>query len=110
MEQQTTEKIGRMEYEADKRRIEDEEKRQNHRLDILEAEQDTQRKLITTVEKIALTLEATVKKVDTIDSKVSDIEKAPAAKWEKLCWVVTTAFVTAIITSGVAIAIRVAGL
>ena len=110
MEGQTTEKIGRMEYEADKRRIEEQEKRQDERLLKLEEGQEAIHSLIATVGKMAVSIESMAKELKRQGDDLADIKKKPAEKWEKLCWVIATAFITTVITTIVAIAIRAAGL
>jgi len=97
MEGQTTEKIGRMEYEADKRRIEEQEKRQDERLLKLEEGQEAIHSLIATVGKMAVSIESMAKELKRQGDDISDIKKKPAEKWEKFCWVLGTALVTGII-------------
>jgi len=66
--------------------------------------------LTVTVGKMAVSIEEMAKELKRQGDDISDIKKKPAEKWEKLCWVIATAFITTIITTIVAIVIRAAGL
>lgn len=80
--------ITRREYEEHEARVQDENNRQNHRIDELEKGQATINRLATSVEVMANNMghmadaqKQSNIKIDDISSRVKTIEEAPARSW-----------------------------
>lgn len=87
--------VARKEYEEFQRRVEDEHKRMNKRVETIE---DTVRQigvLTTSVEKMALSLESMVREQEKQGKRLDAIESRDGEKWRKLIWQVVTALVAA---------------
>ena len=90
--------ITRPEHEEFKKRLEDEESRQNRRLDAMETRVD---KLIDMQASLAVmqagidSINASVKR---IGEEVDEWKSEPADKWKKATWIVVTVVLTAAAT------------
>ena len=85
-------------FEMAVKRIEDEERRQNHRLELLETSVQKLSDLTVTVGKMAVSLETMTKQLERQAVQLADIEKAPASRWNTLISAVIGALVAAAIT------------
>ena len=90
--------ITRPEHEEFKKRIEDEETRQNHRLEVIENRVD---KLIDMQASLAVMqagIDSISSEVKRIGAEVDSIRQEPADKWKKAVWIVVTVVITAVVT------------
>ena len=76
--------ITRAEHEEFVRRMDDEHRRINHRIEDVERKTDTLSKLTASVESIA-------KSVESLTAKVADLEKKPAENWNTIVKAALTA-------------------
>lgn len=90
--------ITRAEYDIAVKRIEDEEHRQNKRLDMLEESLKKLSDLTLTVGKMAVSLEAMAKELEKQGKRLEDIEHAPAGRWNTLI----SALIGAVVAAAVA--------
>ena len=90
--------ITRGEYDLAMRRLEDEDHRQNKRLDMLEESLKKLNDLTVTVGKMAVSLETMTKQLERQAAQLSDIEKAPAGRWNQL----VSALIGAVVAAAVA--------
>lgn len=75
MDDSTKEAIGR---------LRDEDNRQNRRLELLEQSMETQRKIATSVEKLALNMEQMLKEQEKQGARLTALEQEPAKNWSNL--------------------------
>ena len=78
--------------------IEDRSKSNSHRLDRLEHEFDALNRLATSVEVLATEQKNMYRKIDSIDSKVTDLEKIPSVRWNNTVGYFISAIASAVIT------------
>ncbi len=78
--------------------IEDRCKSNSHRIDRLENEMDALNRLATSVEVLATEQKNMYRKIDSIDGKVTDLEKIPSARWNNTVGYIISAVVSAIAT------------
>lgn len=90
--------ITRAEYDIAVKRIEDEEHRQNKRLDMLEESLKKLNDLTLTVGKMAVSLESMAKELEKQGRRLEEIEKTPVGRWNTLVSAVIGALVAAAIT------------
>ena len=87
--------ITRPEHEEFKKRLEDEESRQNRRLEVIENRVD---KLIDMQASLAVMqagIDGISSELKRIGTEVDSIKQEPADKWKKAVWVVLVVFLTA---------------
>lgn len=77
------------------KRVEEENARQNHRLTQLETDVKDNRKLTTSVEILAKSVERIAKEQEQISARLTRIEEEPAENWKKAVWLVVTALISA---------------
>ena len=65
-------------------RLRDEDRRQNRRLEVLEQNLETQRKIATSVEKLALNMEQMLKEQEKQGERLTVLEKEPATRWNNM--------------------------
>ena len=85
--------VSRAEYDADLKRIEAEDSRQNRRIDKLE---DTVTKigdLAISVRELAVNVSSMQDSIRTMTERPADIEDEPAENWKKVVWLVIAACV-----------------
>ena len=90
--------ITRPEHEEFKKRLEDEESRQNRRLEVIENRVD---KLIDMQASLAVMqagIDSISQEVKRIGAEVDSIRQEPADKWKKAVWIVVTVILTAAVT------------
>lgn len=90
--------LTRNEYETMVKRMEDEDHRQNKRLDMLEESLKKLNDLTVTVGKMAVSLETMTKQLERQATQLADIEKAPARRWNQ----VVSALIGAVVAAAVA--------
>lgn len=87
--------ISRPEYDATIQRLEDEDRRQNKRLDMLEASLNKLNDLTVTVGKMAVSLETMTKQLERQAMQLTEIEKTPGSRWNTLVGALIGALVAA---------------
>jgi len=80
------------------KRIEDENDRQNKRLEIIEGKQSQISELVTSVKVLAANVENIAKEINEQGLRLREIEGKPAKRWETIVGCVLTALVTAAIS------------
>jgi len=90
--------VTQVEYRERMARIEDEDKRQNHRLEKLEGVVESLSELTASVREMAVTLGAMQKELEKQGKRLETIEQEPAEKWKKATWTVVTVIITAALT------------
>ncbi len=83
----------RRSMEAENQRLEDENKRQNHRLDALERTIEQVAAISTSVEKLALNMENMLKEQVSQGKRLETLESRDGEKWRKAVWCVISALV-----------------
>ena len=94
--------ITRAEHEEFRKRIEEENKRQNRRLEIVE---DTMRQigaLTTSVEKLAVNMEGMLREQEEQSERLRTLEGRDGEKWRKVLGVIVTAIVSAVVGFAIA--------
>lgn len=76
--------ILRPEFDATIQRLEDEDRRQNKRLDMLEASLSKLNDLTVTVGRMAISLETMTKQLERQAQQLTEIEKTPVSRWNTL--------------------------
>lgn len=96
--------VSRVEYDERMKRIEDEDRRQNHRIDKLETITDQIADMAASIKAMVVTMQSMQKEQEEQGKRLSDIEKKPADNWNNLVYsliaMVATAAVTYILTKG----------
>lgn len=87
------EMISRAEHEEFTRRMEDEHKRQDARLKLLEASVRETRALTASVERLASNMESMVKEQETQGKRLEVLEGRDGEKWRKVVGYVVTAVI-----------------
>lgn len=75
--------VTRVEYEEHNLRMEDEHKRQNHRIEVCEKALEQNNKLLVTVEKLALSLQNMQKEQSKIREDIDEIKNRDGEKWRE---------------------------
>ena len=89
--------ISRAEHEEFRKRIEEENDRQNKRIDLLEGSVRQIGTLATSVEKLAVNMESMVKEQEKQGKRLETLESRDGEKWRKAAWYIGTAVVGIII-------------
>lgn len=96
--------VSRVEYDERMKRIEDEDRRQNHRIDKLETITDQIADMAASIKAMVVTMQSMQKEQERQGERLDDIERKPADNWDKLVYsiiaMVATAAVTYILTKG----------
>lgn len=90
--------VTQAEYRERIARIDDEDKRQNHRIEKLEGIMESINDLTASVKELAVSMSAMQKEQEKQGQRLEAIEHEPADKWNKISWTVITVIVTALIT------------
>lgn len=85
--------ITREEHEEFRRRIEAEDNRQNRRIEILEKSIQQTQELVTSVEKLALSMESMVKEQEQQGKRLEVLENRDGEMWRKVTGYVVTAVI-----------------
>jgi chromosome segregation ATPase len=92
------ENITRGEIEERFHRVEDENNRQNRRLEKLENIMDTINELTASVQLLAVRMEAMQKEMEKQGVRLETIEKEPAENWRSVVKIVISVVVTAVVS------------
>lgn len=79
------------------RRMEEEDNRQNKRIEIIEAKQSQISELVVSVKVLAANVENIAKEINEQGQRLKEIESKPSKRWEQLVGYVISALVTAAI-------------
>jgi len=79
------------------KRMEEEDKRQNKRIEIIEEKQVQISELVTSVKVLAANVENIAKEINEQGLRLKEIEGKPGKRWEQLLGYVISALVTAAI-------------
>lgn len=85
--------ITRAEHEEFRRRIEEENKRQDHRLELLEHTVQQISDLTTSVEKLAISMEGMLREQEKQGTRLETLEDRDGAMWRKVVGYAVTAVV-----------------
>lgn len=84
-------------FDARLARVDDENNRQNHRLDTLEKNGSSLNDLVVSVKELAMSVKQMQEELKRQGERLDRIEDEPAEKWKKLSWLIVTGLVGAII-------------
>lgn len=90
--------ITRIEFEERGKRIDDENNRQNHRLDKLEKIADQLTEMAASIKAMVVTMQAMQKEQERQGKRLDDIEEKPSKRWDILINTALTVIATAAIT------------
>ena len=90
--------VSRGEYEERLKRVDDENNRQNKRLESLEKIMETIHELTASVRELAVQMEAMQKELAAQGKRLEAIEKEPADNWRSAVKTVLTILLTAAVT------------
>lgn len=76
-------------------RVNDEQTRQNRRLDVVEGKLENLAELTSSVKLLAANMDRMVKEQAKIGERLDDLEAEPAENWKKAVWVVVVALISA---------------
>lgn len=79
------------------KRVDDENTRQNKRIDKLEGALDKLNELASSVQVMAQNIATMTQELKRQSDRLEEIEKEPADKWKKLTWLVITGVVGAVV-------------
>ena len=82
--------ISRMEHEEFAKRLDDEDTRQNKRLEKLEKDVENNNKLLVVVERLANSIENMQREIGDQGKRILEIENRDGDKWRKAVWLVVT--------------------
>jgi len=85
------EELTRQEYDADIKRIEAEDHRQNTRIDRLEGQFEKLNDLVVSVREIAIATQNMQAELTRQGERLEKIEQEPADNWKKAVWLVVAA-------------------
>lgn len=89
--------ISREEHEEFRRRMEEEDKRQNRRIEILENSVHQIGEIATSVEKMAVSLQSMVKEQEQQGKRLETLESRDGEMWRKVVGYAVTALAGAVI-------------
>ncbi len=96
--------VSRAEYDERQKRIDDEDRRQNHRIDKLEQISEQLTDMVATIKVMAASMQGMQEEQKAQGERLKKIEEEPGDRWDKLIetiiTVVATAFVTWLIAKG----------
>ena len=79
------------------KRVDEENKRQNTRIEIIEGKQEQIAELVVSVKVLATNVENIAKEINEQGLRLKEIEEKPTKRWEQLVGYVISALVTAFI-------------
>ena len=85
--------ITRAEHEEFRKRLEEENKRQDRRIELLEENVREMSTLTTSVEKLATSMESMVKEQEKQGKRLEVLEGRDGEMWRKVVWYIATAVV-----------------
>lgn len=89
--------ISRAEHEEFRKRIEEENNRQNKRIDTLEGNVRQIGTLATSVEKLAVNMESMLKEQEKQGRRLETLEKRDGEKWRKITETVITVIISGVV-------------
>lgn len=96
--------VSRVEYDERQKRIDDENRRQNHRIDKLEKIADQLSELTSSIKVMAVSMQGMQAEQKEQGERLKKIEEEPADKWNSLIktliTIAATAFFTYVFTKG----------
>ena len=84
-------------FDAKLKAVDDENNRQNHRLEKLESVVEKITEIATSVQLLAQNVATMTKELERQGKRLDRIEDEPADKWKKFTWLIVTGFVGAVI-------------
>lgn len=90
--------VSRAEYEERQKRIDDEDRRQNHRIDKLEKIADQLTDMAASIKAMVVTMQGMQKEQERQGERLEKIEEKPAENWHTLIKTALTVVVTAAVT------------
>ena len=84
-------------FDARLKAVDDENSRQNHRIDKLEGALDKLNELASSVQLMANNIATMTTELKRQSDRLEEIEKEPAEKWKKFTWLIVTAVAGGII-------------
>ena len=78
-------------FDARMKAVDDENNRQNHRIDKLEGALDKLNELASSVQLMANNIATMTTELKRQSDRLEEIEKEPGEKWRKLTWLIVTA-------------------
>ena len=78
--------VSRVEYDERMKRIEDEDRRQNHRIDKLETITDQIADMAASIKAMVVTMQSMQKEQEEQGKRLSEIEKKSADNWNNLVY------------------------
>ena len=90
--------ITRLEYEERQKRIDDEDRRQNHRIDKLERIADQLTDMAASIKAMVVTMQGMQVEQEKQGKRLEEIEKKPAENWDKLVYSIVAIVATAAVT------------
>lgn len=90
--------VGRAEYDERMKRIDDENTRQNHRLQKLEDVVTNINELTVAVKELAVNMASMQRELEKQGKRLEAIEAEPADNWKHLIRTILTVVVTAVVT------------
>ena len=85
-----------------KKRIDDEEARQNRRIDSLETKVDKLIENNTAIQLVQQKLDLVAEDVKKVGQEVEALKNEPADNWKKAVWIVISVIITAVVTAAIA--------
>ena len=96
--------VSRVEYDERQKRIDDENRRQNHRIDKLETMAEQLADMAASIKVMAVSMQGMQAEQKEQGERLKKIEEEPADKWNALVktvvTVIATAFITYLLTKG----------
>ena len=90
--------VTKIEYKERQARLDDENRRQNHRIDKLEQMADKLTDIALSVKALAVTMEGMQKDLSKYGSQINEMEQRPADNWNKLVYTIIAMVATAAVT------------
>lgn len=90
--------ITRLEFEERGKRIDDENNRQNHRIDRLEKMSEQLTDMAASIKTMAVTMQGMQREQERQGQRLEKIEQEPADNWNKLVYTVIAMLATAAVT------------
>lgn len=84
-------------FDARLARVDDENSRQNQRLELLEKNSASLNDLVVSVKELAMSVKQMQEELKRQGQRLEAIEKEPGEKWKKLTWLIVTAVAGGII-------------
>lgn len=90
--------VTQIEYKERQARLDDENRRQNRRIDKLEQMYDRLTEISLSVKALAVTMEGMQKDLSKYGSQINEIEKKPADNWDRLVYTIIAMVASAAVT------------